>query len=127
MVLPMADFAERLRAEIEYAGYNQKEFSVKAGIKKRALDMYLGKQKSIPPADIAVKLASTLGVSVEYLVTGKERKNSRIAGRRQKETENGMLTHKKFDDLLNDLAMLPEEVFLPVKALIKAIAKQNRQ
>jgi hypothetical protein len=30
----------------------------------------------MPPADITVKIANALGVSVEYLVTGKERKAS---------------------------------------------------
>jgi transcriptional regulator with XRE-family HTH domain len=123
----MTDFAERLRAEIEYAGYSQKEFSAKAGVKKRALDMYLGKQNSMPPADIAVRLAATLGVSVEYLVTGKERGHGGTAARKPKEMKSGIFTHKKFDDLLNDLSMLPEEVFLPVKALIKAVAKQNQK
>jgi len=29
---------------------------------------------SMPPADIAVKIANALGVTVEYLVTGKEQK-----------------------------------------------------
>ncbi len=42
----MSDFAERLRESIEYTGLPQKEIAAKAGIKKRALDMYLGNQKS---------------------------------------------------------------------------------
>lgn len=66
------DFADRLRAEIEYSGMLQKELAAKAGIKKRALDMYIGAQKSMPPADVAVRLAKTLGVTVEYLVEGQD-------------------------------------------------------
>ena len=65
------DFADRLRAEIEYSGMLQKELAAKAGIKKRALDMYIGTQKSMPPADVAVRLAKALGVTVEYLVEGR--------------------------------------------------------
>ena len=65
------DFADRLRAEIEYSGMLQKELAAKAGIKKRALDMYIGAQKSMPPADVAVRLAKALGVTVEYLVEGR--------------------------------------------------------
>jgi len=43
------------------------------GVKKRALDTYLlCENASMPPADVAVKIANALGVSVEYLVTGKE-------------------------------------------------------
>ncbi|MCD1653546.1 helix-turn-helix domain-containing protein [Treponema zuelzerae] len=64
------NFNERLRAEIEYSGLLHKEIADKAGIKKRAFDMYVGSRLSMPPADIAVKIAEVLGVSVEYLVTG---------------------------------------------------------
>ncbi|MDR2135637.1 MAG: helix-turn-helix domain-containing protein, partial [Treponema sp.] len=69
----MSSFSDRLRSEIDYAGLTQKEFAARAGIKKRALEGYLGVQQSIPPADVAVKIASALGISVEYLVTGRER------------------------------------------------------
>jgi ribosome-binding protein aMBF1 (putative translation factor) len=38
----MPNFSDRIRSAIEYAYLNQKEFAAKAGIKKRALDGYLG-------------------------------------------------------------------------------------
>ena len=66
------DFGDKLRAEIEYSGMLQKEVASKAGIKKRALDMYIGVQKSMPPADVAVRIAKALGVTVEYLVEGSD-------------------------------------------------------
>lgn len=66
----MLGFASRLREEIEYNGLLQKELATKANVKKRALDMYLGARESMPPADVAVRLAKALGVTVEYLVTG---------------------------------------------------------
>ena len=68
----MATFADRLREEIEYLGLTRKELAYKADIKKRALDMYLGTQGSMPPADVAVRLAKALNVTVEYLVTGEK-------------------------------------------------------
>lgn len=71
----MSDFAQRLREEIESSGLLQREVAEKAGIKKRALDMYLGAQGSMPPADVAIKLAKALNVSVEYLVTGVKTEN----------------------------------------------------
>jgi transcriptional regulator with XRE-family HTH domain len=107
----MTDFSKRLRSEIEYIGLNQKEFAAKAGIKKRALDAYLRTQQSMPPADTAVKIASALGVSVEYLVTGKEyRKTIDISG------------YLQFRDILDDLAVLPAEILEPIKAMIKTAA-----
>ena len=66
----MGTFADRLREEIEYLGLTRKELAYKANVKQRALDMYLGTQATIPPADVAVRLAKVLNVTVEYLVTG---------------------------------------------------------
>lgn len=49
-----------------------KEVADKAGIKAGSLSNYLKENSSIPSADVAVKIANALNVSVEYLVTGKE-------------------------------------------------------
>jgi transcriptional regulator with XRE-family HTH domain len=112
----MVDFACRLRSEIDYIGLNQKEFAAKAGIKKRALDAYLGVQQSMPPADIAVKIASALGVSVEYLITGREIRQSRDISK-----------YIQFMDILDDLTVLPAEILNPIKAMIKTAADYERK
>ena len=69
------NFKVNLRAELDYQGLTVKELSAKTGIPKGTLDCYLGVRASIPPADIAVKIAMALDVTVEYLFTGKENKN----------------------------------------------------
>lgn len=80
----MGIFAEHLKEEMDYQGISRKELAYKADIKIRALDMYLGTQGSMPPADVAVRLAKVLNVTVEYLVNGEvngknlERKSSQI-------------------------------------------------
>ena len=112
----MSDFSRRLRSEIEYIGLNQKEFAAKAGIKKRALDAYLRTQQSMPPADTAVRIAAALGLSVEYLVTGKEYKQNIDISR-----------YLRFRDILDDLALLPDELLAPIKAMIKAAADGERK
>lgn len=71
----MSSFANRLKEEIEYLGLTRKELAFKADIKLRALAMYLGTQNSMPPADVAVRLARALNVTVEYLVTGEGKIN----------------------------------------------------
>jgi transcriptional regulator with XRE-family HTH domain len=112
----MSGFSKRLRSEIEYIGLNQKEFAAKTGIKKRALDAYLRAPQSMPPADTAVKIAAALGLSVEYLVTGREhRRTIDISG------------YLQFRDILDDLAVLPEETLIPIKAVIKAFADSERK
>lgn len=112
----MTEFSKRLRSEIEYIGLNQKEFAAKAGISKRALETYLGQQQSMPPADIAVKMASVLGLSVEYLVTGKEYKQT---------VDVSCYLH--FRDLLDDLIVIPNETLEPLKAVIKSFADNERR
>ena len=112
----MTEFSKRLRSEIEYIGLNQKEFAAKTGIKKRTLDTYLRAQQSMPPADTAVKIAAALGLSVEYLVTGKEYKQNVDISR-----------YLQFRDIMDDLAVLPDEILDPIKAMIKAAADGERK
>jgi len=63
-------FKKTLREELDYQGLTVKELAIKSSVAKGALDTYLGKQASMPPADVAVRIASALGVTVEYLVNG---------------------------------------------------------
>ena len=53
------------------------------GIAKGTLDCYLGARASMPPADIAAKIASALGVTVEYLVSGGQEAQARESERRE--------------------------------------------
>ena len=61
-----------MRAELDFLGLTVRELSTKTGIPKRTLDCYLGARASVPPVDIAVKIAQALGVSVEFLTTGQD-------------------------------------------------------
>ena len=68
------DFRANLRSELDYQGLTVKELCAKTGIENGTLNCYLSARASMPPADIAVKIAHALDVTVEYLVTGKESK-----------------------------------------------------
>jgi transcriptional regulator with XRE-family HTH domain len=57
---------------LAYNGMVKKELSAASGVNKRAIDTYVRTKASMPPADIAVKIAKALGVTVEYLVTGED-------------------------------------------------------
>jgi len=65
-------FRKNLREAIDYSGMEQKELAYKAKISLRNIENYLRENASIPSADKAVQLAQALGVTVEYLVTGKD-------------------------------------------------------
>jgi len=116
----MSDFSERIRSEIDYLGLSQKELAAEANVKIRALAMYLGAQQSMPPADVAVRIASVLGVSVEYLVTGKETKHS---------FKHPIKISKyiQFQDLLDDLLILPTDILIPIQSMIKTAAQYERK
>ena len=64
-------FRENLKEAIDFCGMEQKELAYKANISLRNIENYLRENASIPAADKAVQIAKALGVTVEYLVTGK--------------------------------------------------------
>jgi transcriptional regulator with XRE-family HTH domain len=70
-------FGENLKQELVYNGMLKKELSALSGVHKRAIDTYVRTRASMPPADIAVKIAKALGVTVEYLVTGEDSSTSK--------------------------------------------------
>jgi transcriptional regulator with XRE-family HTH domain len=65
-------FRENLKAELSYADMRVKELASLSGVKKSTIDSYLRENGYTPSADMAVRIAKALGVSVEYLVTGTE-------------------------------------------------------
>ncbi len=65
------DFRERLREEISFSGLSYKELAAKSGVSQRTVISYVSGQACMPSADVAVRLAKALNVTVEYLVTGK--------------------------------------------------------
>jgi transcriptional regulator with XRE-family HTH domain len=70
-------FKENLKAELTYSDTLVKELSAKTGIKKHTLDNYLNTHNAIPSAEAVVKIADALGVTVEYLVTGDEKRQEK--------------------------------------------------
>jgi transcriptional regulator with XRE-family HTH domain len=65
-------FNERLKGELEYKGILVKELAYMTGIPKQTIDKYLLTNGTMPTADKAVAIAGALGVTVEYLITGKK-------------------------------------------------------
>lgn len=110
-------FHERLRNELTFQNMIVKELAVKTGINKRTLDNYLSGHKSIPPADVAVKIAKALGVTVEYLATGEYNKKT-------SETDPRL---RKYKNLLDDLDVIPEDIASPLVAAIHFVAEQERR
>jgi len=72
-------FKENLKSELSYSGMLVKELAAKSGVNKYSLDNYLNKRGQIPSVEVAVKIAQVLGVTVEYLATGKDANNPQMS------------------------------------------------
>ena len=110
-----ADFKANLRAELDYLGLTVNELSAKTGIAKGTLDCYLGARASMPPADIAAKIASALGVTVEFLVTGQEAKK-----------QDKLLDHN-IRSVIQILAELSEKDIETILGLSKILKNQSEK
>jgi len=77
-ILLLMGFRENLRTELSYQDIKVKELAAMIGISKHTLDNYLNVRKYMPSADVAVKIANVLGVSVEYLVTGEDTRGKKV-------------------------------------------------
>jgi transcriptional regulator with XRE-family HTH domain len=69
-------FKENLKSELTFSGMLVKELAAKSGVNKYSLDNYLNARGQIPSIEVGYRIARALGVSVEYLVTGAESKDS---------------------------------------------------
>ena len=120
-----ADFKTYLRAELDFLGLTVRELGVKTGIPKKTLDCYLGARASIPPADIAVRIAQALGVSVEFLVTGQEAK------KQKRPPDNRLLDTRVFDNNLRStiqlLMELGEKDVETMLGLARVLKKQSEK
>ncbi|GHV72947.1 hypothetical protein AGMMS49940_02490 [Spirochaetia bacterium] len=70
-------FKENLKGQLAYSDMLVKELSAQTGIKRHTLDNYLNTHNAIPNAEAAVRIAQALGVTVEYLVTGDEKRQEK--------------------------------------------------
>jgi transcriptional regulator with XRE-family HTH domain len=65
-------FKENLKAELVFKNILIKELASISGVNRRTIDNYMREDGSMPSADAAVRIATALGVTVEYLITGHE-------------------------------------------------------
>ena len=114
----MSSFWLRVDEELEYLGKNRTYLAEKCDFSLSNFNLGI-KRNSTPSADTAVKIASVLGVSVEYLVTGENK-----ATQQNQENEQSQLRlYRKYHELINDLETLPQNKFNIVKNLAAELSK----
>ena len=94
------NFRRILREELDYQGLTVKELSAKSDVATGAINSYLGRQASMPPADTAARLAAALGVTVEYLLNGQDSGRESIKPFFSSPKKRSLL--RIFDELLPD-------------------------
>ncbi len=109
-------FRENLRDELDYQDMKVKELSVATGIPKPTLDCYLSARQVIPPADIAVKIAKVLNVSVEYLICGDD----------AKVVPKEYSRFHPFRSILEDLSVLSDDSIEKLQIMIHALAENKK-
>lgn len=75
-------FWRNVEAELEYKNMSRKELAQKARFAVSGMSLGL-QNNSMPSVDVAVRIADALDVSVEYLVTGTEKKFCQQANSKQ--------------------------------------------
>jgi transcriptional regulator with XRE-family HTH domain len=120
MYFPSMGFRENLKSELVFQDIRVKELAHKSGINPRTIEQYLSAAAKMPSAENAVKIASALGVSVEYLVTGEKNKNSELS-KESEETKSQILLYKKYFELINQAEHLNEQQLKALENLMKTM------
>ena len=111
-------FRDNLRETLDFIGMEQKELSSKTGLSLKTIENYVKKDSSVPSADKAVLIAQALGVTVEYLTTGKKTKNP--------ETPAIPPQHKEITDIVSKLNKYNYEVITSIaKTLLNLQTKSK--
>lgn len=120
------DFRDRLRAQIDYLGLLDKEVAARAGISKRAIDSYVGARGCMPSADVAVRLAKILEVSVEYLITGEKSAKSENVPEKQNFICFNSFQDKEEQKLIKNFVELSDKDKKTVIALAEYLRKSRQ-
>ena len=113
-------FKENLKIELDYKGMKVKELAFISGVNKRTLDQYLSSAAKMPSAENAVKIASALGVSVEYLVTGQETDpNNQKSFSNELQEQNRL--YKKYHTLIQIAEKLSKEQIVAMENFLRMI------
>lgn len=99
----MSDFWKRVDEEIEYKGINRAFLARKCDFSVTNIGQGI-KLGSTPSAETAVKIATVLGVSVEYLVTGENQSQTK----KEENEQNQLKLYRKYQNLISKCEKLPD-------------------
>lgn len=109
-------FWDNVLVELDYLGMTNKSLAEQAGFDASNIGRGI-RLGSSPSVETAVKIADILNVSVEYLVNGKEVKNSKA------NNSEIRLLHK-YASTIKDLDEIPEKARKPIIEMINSMKKE---
>ena len=104
--------------ELEYQGKTRKWLAAEADFDVSTIGSGL-KRNGLPLVDLALRIASALNVSVEYLVTGKN-----PPSKKQTKTED-LHKYHKYAKTIDNLDSLPENERIPIINMIITYCNKN--
>jgi transcriptional regulator with XRE-family HTH domain len=108
-------FRDNLRETLDFVGMEQKELAAKTGISLKTIENYVKKDSCIPVADKAVLIAQALGVTVEYLITGKKPQKT-----------SPQPQHKEITDILSKLNKSNYETITAIAKTLLTLQSKNK-
>lgn len=111
------NFWEIVDSELEYKNIDRKELALKAGFNVSNISKGI-RENNIPSVDTAYKIASILGVSVEYLVTGIPSQNN------DNDLSSEIQLFHKYRKLLNEIDKLKTNEKEGIELLVNKLSKQ---
>lgn len=107
------NFWENVDSVREYREISRKELAYRAGFSLTSLSTGI-KRNSIPSADVAYRIAKTLDVSIEYLLTGTD------SSEKNEKLENHFPYAKflKYKPIIEKIDLLPENIQGNLESLI---------
>lgn len=119
-------FWHNVEQEREYIGMARKELAAKARISYASISTGL-ERDSIPAADAALRIAKTLGVSLEYLLTGNETcrptsESGKLSESSKHESKLALSYHKT----IKTLDSLPKATKESIIQLIESVSQDTK-
>ena len=102
-------FRENLKRELAFSDMPVKELAHLSGVKKTTIDSYLNYHRRMPSADAALRMARTLGVTMETLFGVPPESGPEASGDRPRRKEEVLASQvRKLAALMQDFADLLE-------------------
>jgi len=111
-------FRDNLRETMDLLDIGQRELAAKTGLSLKTIENYVKKDSSIPSADRALQIAQALGVTVEYLVTGKKGKKNNA--------DEILTANKEIIGILQKLSSYNHEVVFSMAKMLLNLQAKNK-